>query len=112
MVVKVTRDNFDTVLKKGKNIHSPLLSFKYVSLDETDPKPSKFSFVISGKVAKLAVERNLFKRRGRHIIRKEKSNLRNGYMGAFFAKAGITKIMFAELEKEVVSLLKKSDILK
>ncbi|HRY62754.1 MAG TPA: ribonuclease P protein component [Candidatus Paceibacterota bacterium] len=109
MEKKVTRSDFDMILKKGKNIYSPLLSFKYIFLDNS--VSSRFSFVISGKVAKRAVDRNLFKRRGRHIVRKVKDDIQKGFIGAFFAKKGVINVSFIEMEKEVNSLLKRAGVL-
>lgn len=109
---KVTRGDFENILKKGKNTHSPLLSLKYYFVDDGFLPSSKFSFVISSKISKKATERNLFKRRGRHILRKLKDRLKNGFVGAFFAKKGANSVVFDSLEGEIVSLFKKSDILK
>lgn len=111
MQSKINREIFDNLLKKGKNTHSPLLSLRYMPILDNQPL-SSFSFVISGKIAKKATERNLFKRRGRHIIRKLKNKINNGFVGAFFAKSGSTKVSFSEIEKEIESLLAKSGILK
>ncbi|HBM46152.1 MAG: Ribonuclease P protein component [Parcubacteria group bacterium GW2011_GWF2_38_76] len=110
-MLKVSRENFETILKKGKNIYSPLLSFKYVVLSKEEMLPSCFSFVVSGKIAKKAIERNLFKRRGRHIVRKLKDKINPGFMGAFFAKEGANKVSFADLEKEIISLLNVAKVL-
>lgn len=101
---------FPFVLEKGKNPSSQYFSFKYVH--HTEPSESKFSFVVSGKVAKKATERNLLKRRGHQVIQQKGSILRKvPIAGVFFAKKGATHISYREIEKEITGLLNKAHLL-
>lgn len=70
---------------------------------------SIFYFVVSGKIIKKANKRNIFKRRGSHIIRS--CNVKNGYTGVFFAKKGIHALEYVNFKQEILDLLKKSSIL-
>lgn len=103
---RIPRSLFESVLKEGSVFHSPHLYFRVV---KTQSGLSKFSFVVSKKVSKSAVSRNLLRRRGYSIIRslfgKEKMNA--GIIGAFFFKKGAEKIDFAALREEIWFLLKK-----
>ncbi len=106
---RATRTLFTDILKKGKVYHSPHLSFRVYKIS---PKEAPaFSFVVSKKVARLAVSRNVLKRRGRSVIQKIKERIQNHCVGAFFFKKGAEKLSFKELEEEVVFLLSKSNIL-
>ena len=106
---KVTRDLFATVLAKGRIYHSPHLSFRIHTTSQEET--SAFSFVVSKKVARLAVSRNRLKRRGRSVIKKIEHCIHKPYIGAFFFKKGSVKISFQELEEEILQLLKKAKVL-
>lgn len=70
---------------------------------------SAFYFVVSGKIIKKAVKRNLFKRRGRHIARSQKT--KDGYIAIFFAKKGVGAMEHADFKAEILDLMEKADIL-
>lgn len=98
---------FGHVLKSGGSYHSPHLSLR--ALYMPDIRKSAFYFVVSGKIIKKAVKRNLFKRRGRHITRSIKT--KDGYIAVFFAKKGAGALKFANFKAEVLDLMKKTGIL-
>jgi len=77
-----TKQLFSDTLKRGRTYHRSHTSLK--ALFSKDVKKSSFYFVVSGKIIKKATKRNLFRRRGRHITRSV--NVKNGYIGIFFAK--------------------------
>ena len=70
---------------------------------------SKFYFVVSGKIIKKAVKRNLFKRRGRHITKSAKT--KNGYIAVFFAKKGAGNLEYLDFKAEILDLIEKVGIL-
>ncbi len=76
--------------------------------------PSKFSFVVSKKVSKSAVQRNLLRRRGysalRLILGKKKLHTLP-VLGVFFLKKDAEKLTFSAFQNEVRLLLKKAQIL-
>jgi ribonuclease P protein component len=71
---------------------------------------SRFSFVISTKVDKRAVKRNLVKRRLREIVRLRLKKIRAGYDIVFIAQKGIVDQSYNDLEKQVEFLFKKLKI--
>ena len=105
---RVDTSLFEELMKAGKGANSGSLSAKYL---KKDGQKSRFSFVISGKVEKTAVIRNLFKRRGRSIIKKHIGEIKDGYWVAFFAKKGAEKLSFAKLEAEILEILSKTQII-
>lgn len=70
---------------------------------------SVFYFVISGKIIKKAVKRNLFKRRGRHITRSQKT--KDGYIAIFFAKKGAGNLKYSDYKAEILDLMEKVGVL-
>ena len=70
---------------------------------------SVFYFVVSGKIIKKANKRNLFKRRGRHITRSQKT--KDGHIAIFFAKKGAGDLEFNDFKVEILDLMQKSGIL-
>lgn len=98
---------FSEVLKKGKSSHSPHMSIKVLSMP--DIGKSKFYFVVSGKIIKKAVKRNLFKRRGRHITKSAKT--KNGHIAVFFAKKGVGNLEYPDFKEEILDLMEKAGIL-
>ena len=103
---------FSEVLKKGKGSHSPHMSVKVLSVQSSTLNTvgkSMFYFVVSGKIIKKAVKRNLFKRRGRHITQSQKT--KDGYIAIFFAKKGAGNLEYADYKAEILDLMQKADIL-
>ena len=98
---------FSEVLKKGKGSHSPHMSIKVLKMEGI--QKSAFYFVVSGKIIKKAVKRNLFKRRGRHIARSQKT--KDGYIAIFFAKKGAGNLEYADYKAEMLDLMQKASIL-
>lgn len=98
---------FPEVLKYGKGFHSLHMSIKALYIPKIDK--SVFYFVVSGKIIKKAVKRNLFKRRGRHITQSVKT--KDGYIAVFFAKKGAENLEYADYKAEILNLIQKSGIL-
>lgn len=108
---RVKRTDFAIVLKEGRNIVSQNLNLRYVELNKDAASNSHYSFVVPAKVAKLAVRRNLLKRRARYVIRKLASKIKKSFLCVFFFKLGADKINFLDLEREIVDTLSKAKIL-
>lgn len=70
---------------------------------------SVFYFVVSGKIIKKAVKRNLFKRRGRYIMRGIKT--KDGYIVVFFAKKGAGNLEHADFKEETLDLMEKAGLI-
>ena len=85
---------------------------RQVSPHKKNKKEVRFSFVVSKKISKKAVERNKFRRIGYNTIQKNISSIKEGFLVAVFIKKSATKISKKELEKEIIFLLKKANLLK
>ena len=77
-------------------------------LSASDIGKSKFYFVVSGKIIKKAVKRNLFKRRGRSVARQ--SGAKYGYIGVFLQK-GAGELKFTEFKTEALDLMEKARLI-
>ncbi len=107
---RVERSVFPETLQRGKSVYSPFLNLK--CLKRNDAKESKFSFVVSKAVAKKAVDRNLLRRRGYSTIKDNQAKIKDSFTCIFFFKKESIKLSFRELEKDILFLLKKSEVLK
>lgn len=103
---KINTQLFKEVLNKGKIYNFPYFSIKVSNLLVDDPQ-SKFTCVISKKVIKKAVQRNLFKRRFFSIVQKKYKELSGNRAVIFFLKKGGEQLSFDDLEKEILSIFKK-----
>ena len=109
----INKETFTQLLKSGQVVHSNFLSIRFIQpTTPVIPNDNQYSFVVSSKVSKLAVVRNLLKRRSRAIINKHKKAIKNLLICAFFFKVGVTNFGFKELESLIVSILKQSRLLK
>ncbi len=95
---RINKEIFEKIIKRGKIFSSDHFYVKTLPLPG---KNSVFTFVVSSKVSKKAVERNKIKRRARHIIKKMMPKVENGLGMIFFFKKGAEKMVFSELEKEI-----------
>ena len=76
----------------------------------SDKKPSKFSFSVSKKIAKSAVDRNRLRRRGYSIVSKYIKTTKSGFYCFFSYKSGYERDFYL-LEKELIQLLSSSSVI-
>jgi ribonuclease P protein component len=109
---RVNKTAFPIVLREGRTANSDHLSLKYIEEKEAKKgEKNRYSFVVSAKVSRLAVDRNLLKRRGRYIIRKHSNKIKTPISCVFFFKSGADKLNFDELEKEFLIILARARII-
>jgi ribonuclease P protein component len=101
---RITKEIFHQVMKNSKVFNSPFFTFYYLN----SPNP-QYSFVVTKKVAKGAVERNQFRRKGYNIMLFLK-NIRSG-TGIFFFKKEAIKASSLELKNNIENLLKRANAL-
>ncbi len=101
-------------LKKQRDIDKVFASKKVIfgrniiiNFTENNLPYSRFTFVISKKVAKRAVDRNYFKRILRHIAHLHIINEIKGFDFVVVAKKESQQSTFEEIETEATSLFKK-----
>jgi len=103
---RVTTELFKEVVAKGTSFYAVSLSLKLIYTKTAEP--SCFSVAVSKKVAKQAVDRNKLRRRTNAALAKIYPNVKNGYLGVFFAKDQLKTKTLPEIGAEILFLLKKS----
>jgi len=112
--------DFDILFKEGKFVGGQFLTVKYWKIEpekyprrKYETKDLKIGFVVGKKVHKSAVKRNRIKRQMREVVRLLllESKLKIGFHVAFIAKPKVFGKEYVEIEKDVLSLLKRSGIL-
>lgn len=88
-----------------KNINIRIVSVNNTTLE------SRFSFVVSTKVSKLAVVRNKLKRHGYRAIAKHLNVIKPGYCIFFYFKKGSSNVSYLDVEDSIVVLLKNFKII-
>jgi ribonuclease P protein component len=102
------KKDFAKVYKERKGFKQDFLFLKAVKNDLED---TRIGIVVSTKVAKRAVERNLIKRRLREIVRKKLEEIRPGLDIVIITLRGINRATpFQTIEEVFDKLLLKSKI--
>ncbi|MCX6713963.1 MAG: ribonuclease P protein component [Candidatus Vogelbacteria bacterium] len=112
---RINKQYFAEILPKSRSFGSKNFTLK-VSPLKPDNKlildnKSRFAFVVSGKMFKKAVDRNLIKRRFRAIIAKNLVEIKDGYFLIFISQKTVLSLKFKDLEQEVTFLLRKNKFL-
>ena len=103
---KISRSLFKKTINKKKNFSSPFFSLSFEKTNQSFQ--SRFSFVVSKKIANQAVLRNLLRRRGYSFLQKNKKNIQPSFTVIFFLKKGVEKLPISKFQKELFLLLKKT----
>lgn len=107
---RISKDEFPAIMKNGRSFFTRRLSLRTLML--SDIKESRFAFVVSAKNVKTAVERNLLKRRSRHVVYKHHKEIKGGFLCAFFLKGDLLKLKFSSFENEFIILLRQAKLIK
>ncbi|MFA6257606.1 MAG: ribonuclease P protein component [Candidatus Paceibacterota bacterium] len=99
---RVSTKEVDKIFKEGRFFVSPSFTFKYL---KSTNKGVKISFIAPKSVAKLAVKRNLLRRRGYTALAKHIDQFPSGLMGVFIFKKYQDDI--SVIEDEIKNILTK-----
>lgn len=97
---------FINVYKSGRRISSP---FFVMYIKKNDLGYSRLGVSVSKKVGKSVV-RNKIKRQIKEIIRKNYDFINSGLDIVFSVKPAAVQLNYAQIEKEIISLLKRGRI--
>ncbi|MCD4704975.1 ribonuclease P protein component [bacterium] len=103
-----SRKDFDQILKSKNKFYSQNLVLKF---SKNDLDLSRFSVVVSKKISKKAVDRNLIRRRVYEIIRLNMDKIKKGWDLIIFSKKAVLNLDYSEIEKELFYILKKANLL-
>jgi ribonuclease P protein component len=98
-----------TLFAKGKGVFDAATSLKW---RKTEEKTSRFAITVGTKVAKSAVLRNRIRRQLRSMISERTDQLAPGYDVVIIVRPPAVGMKRDELERHLVSALKKTPILK
>lgn len=107
---RVQKELFEKTLKNSRFFNLPYFSIRCAKSLEKE-ELSRFSFVVSHKVASKAVLRNLLKRRGYSVIKDILPDIKKSFVVMFFFKKEAKNIPFLTLKEEIRTSLKKIGIL-
>ncbi len=100
---RVDKKAVDQIFKKGSFLNSPNLTFKFILGGK--PGAPRISFIAPKSVAKLAVKRNLLRRRGYRVLHKYIRDFPTGITGVFIFKTFQDDLLI--IENEVKNILNK-----
>ena len=106
MFLKKNRANkreIEKIFKEGRFLNSPSLTFKF--LLKKDLKIRKISFIAPKNAAKLAVRRNLLRRKGYLALKKQLNQFPVGILGTFIFKRYEENVLI--IENEIKAILNK-----
>jgi ribonuclease P protein component len=92
-------------VKESGNLHQFDL-FGIMIKKRKDKEPSRFAFVISTKVSKLAVQRNRIKRALHEAVRQSITNVKKGNDVVFLTKRSIERVPTDEIMRSARESLK------
>jgi ribonuclease P protein component len=99
---RVDKKSVDKIFKIGRFVNSPSLTFKFLI---TNNNKKKISFITPKNVARLAVRRNLLRRRGYSALEKYLKRFPTGLLGVFIFKRPLDSVL--EIENEIKKILDK-----
>jgi len=100
--------DFDRTFRSGKSFIGKNLKIKVV---DNNLEKTRFGIIISAKISKKAVVRNKYRRLIREIIKKELLNISSGKDLVIIVFKEILDKNSQEIEKELLSGLKKLKVL-
>ncbi len=103
------KKNFEKVFKEGRLLQSE--AFGLTFLKRGDEDPSRFGFVVSTKVSKMAIHRNRVKRALSEAVRFLTNKLKRGYNVVFLAKGKSMKVPTDQMMREVGLILEKAGLI-
>ena len=96
------------VLRQGRFIGAEFFTLKFLG---NNLDASRFCFVVSSKVAKQATQRNLIKRRLRHVVRDLLPQIKLGYDIVILTQATSKEAPYAQLRDVLLGALKKTKLI-
>jgi len=99
---KLDKKTVEKIFKEGRFVNSLNLTLKFLILQEEN---RQISFIVPKNVAKLAVKRNLLRRKGYLALEKYFKNFPAGFLGVFIFKKYQDDILV--LENEIKNIFSK-----
>lgn len=105
--MKKTKD-FAQMATRGRSVFGPLATMRVRRIDSSpEPADSRIGFIISTKIFKRAVKRNLAKRRFRGAVRELLDQIPKGYHLLFVLKPDTLTADYQVIKDEILRLVSK-----
>lgn len=95
---------FDQVFQAGHSFFGIFLGIKAL---KNEKNTNKFGVLVGLKISKLAVKRNLVKRRIKSVLEKENKNIKQGYNIVVITKPEIINQNYQDIKEEILRGLNK-----
>lgn len=102
--------NFEKIKSQGVLYQQP--DFGVSVLKRNDQSPSRFGFIVSTKISKLAVHRNRIKRAMSEAVRRNLNIIENDYDMVFLSKKTMANKTTEEIMRQVSDFFKSGVFLK
>jgi ribonuclease P protein component len=96
---------------QGQSFHSPLFTLSISPSQLGATAPTRFAFIISKKIAKFAVDRNLLKRKLVANIHPSLPKILPGFDVILYAKHSLLTADATLLNSEIIKILQKAKLL-
>lgn len=106
---RIERSIFSHILSNSNRYNSTYFTL-YISPISSKNEPSHFSFSVSKKVSKSAVDRNKKRRQGYSVINKNLKQIKPNFY-CFFVFKRVENSKYSEIEKDIIKLLSISGVL-
>lgn len=100
---RISKKEIDFLFKKGKQVNSSVFGFRFYIINGS-PGP-RISFIVPKSLARLAVERNLLRRKGYFVLKKYINRFPVGIIGIFLFKKKEKNV--SKIEDEIKNILIK-----
>ena len=97
---------YSVIFKKTRPIHTDNFVFRFNI--KSNSEAIRFGFVVCNKIEKLAVRRNLIKRRLRAIARELINDIKTGYDVVVVAKSAPITLSYDGMKQQFESAIKKN----
>lgn len=105
---KVDRQLAQKILATGRNFYGVFTTLRIIKVSD---KKSRFSFVVSKKVASPATVRNRLKRRGLSAVAHYYKEIHPPVGTLFFMKKSAVSVSYSDLKRDIHELLLKSGLI-
>ena len=105
---KISSGDFKTLRQPLKTAHTENLSLSVYRGVES--QGVQVAFVVSKKANKSAVKRNLLKRRGFESVKRVFETIKEPYFLVFHFKKGEKSLSFNDIDTQVKTLLRNTDV--
>ncbi len=101
--------DFDRAWKQGRGFFLKQLGVKFL---KNQGLGRRYGIIVSTKISKLAVTRNLIKRRLRAMIREWQEKMTPDVDVVIIARSGLEKISYAETKAQALAIFERLNIIK